>query len=175
MKASPIITKGATFSPCRRYRYALWRILQDDPTKTYTANYAMFIGLNPSTADEVEDDPTIRRCKAFAKAWGYDTLCMTNLFAFRATLPQDMKAAADPVGDKNDETLIDLARHAGIVVAAWGVDGAYRGRGEFVRKMLAGNKLHYLTLTKAGHPGHPLYLKKSLTPKSWDTNHGENR
>ena len=158
------VIQSAVFSPCRRYRYALWRDLE--PLGWQSPFYVMFIGLNPSTADEVQDDPTIRRCKAFAKSWGYANMCMTNLFAFRATLPQDMKAAADPVGDKNDDTLLDLSRNAAVIVAAWGVDGAYRGRGEFVRRMLPG--LHYLALTKDGHPGHPLYLKKSLTPQRWE-------
>ena len=79
----------------------------------------MFVGLNPSTADEVTDDPTIRRYIAFAGAGGYGALCMTNLFAFRATDPDDMKAAAEPIGPQNDFHLQRLARGAGVVVAAW--------------------------------------------------------
>jgi hypothetical protein len=125
----------------------------------------MFIGLNPSTADETKDDPTIRRCVAFAKAWGYGGLFMTNLFAFRATDPADMKRAADPYGWDNDHTLTSLARRAGIVVAAWGAHGAYQGRDRSVRLLVP--NLHYLRLTKAGHPGHPLYLPANLTPTPW--------
>ena len=80
----------------------------------------MFVGLNPSTADETNDDPTIRRCISFAQAWGYEGLCMTNLFAFRATEPSDMMKSPDPVGPENDQALINLAESAGVVVAAWG-------------------------------------------------------
>lgn len=144
------------FSPCRTYRYALWREWIGGQ------GYAMFVGLNPSTADETTDDPTIRRCIAFAKAWGYAGLCMTNLFAFRATDPVDMKAAADPVGPENDKHLLDLAAGAGVIVAAWGANGTHQGRAAEVRKLLPA--LHCLSLTKDGHPGHPLYLRKTLTP-----------
>jgi hypothetical protein len=125
----------------------------------------MFIGLNPSTADETVDDPTIRRCVAFAKAWGYGALCMANLFAFRATEPTDMKKAADPVGWENDAYLRRLAGEAGVVVAAWGTHGTYKGRDQSVRLLVPG--LHYLRLTINGHPGHPLYLPASLRPQPW--------
>lgn len=145
------------FSPCRSYRYALWREWIGGE------GYAMFVGLNPSTADETQDDPTIRRCIAFAKAWGYAGLCMTNLFAFRATDPKDMKAAADPVGPDNNKHLGMLAQRAGVVVAAWGANGTHRGRDAEVRAMLD-QALHCLALTKDGHPGHPLYLPKTLKP-----------
>ena len=148
--------KGAVLSPCRRYRYVL--------TREWAAatGYAMFIGLNPSTADETQDDPTIRRCVAFAKAWGYSGLCMANLFAFRATDPKDMKATADPVGPDNDLWLKQSAAGAGIVVAAWGANGAYKGRDAEVLAMI--DPLHCLKLTKDGCPGHPLYLPAASTP-----------
>jgi hypothetical protein len=151
--------RTADFSPCRRYRYALWR------TWGGITGYAMFVGLNPSTADETEDDPTIRRCIAFAKEWGYGGLCMTNLFAYRATQPTDMMNADDPVGPDNDDWLRDAGGGASVVVAAWGVNGTFSGRNTAVRKTLP--RLHYLRLTKAGHPGHPLYLPKTLRPVPW--------
>lgn len=122
----------------------------------------MFIGLNPSTADEVKDDPTIRRCVAFAKDWGYNALCMTNLFAFRATDPAVMLAAPDPVGPDNDRHLVNLSRGAGVIVAAWGTNGAFLGRDREVQALLPG--LHCLRKTKHGHPSHPLYLPGTLTP-----------
>lgn len=155
--------KNAIFSPCRMYRYSLWRIWS--PWTHGAAGYAMFIGLNPSTADETTDDPTIRRCVGFAKAWGYGGLCMTNLFAFRATQPAVMLAATDPVGPDNDKTIRDLAETAGVVIAAWGAHGTHLGRDAVVRAMLP--NLNYLRLTKGGHPGHPLYLPKTLTPTPW--------
>lgn len=150
--------RSADLSACRIYRYALWR-------RWGPGAYAMFIGLNPSTADEMNDDPTIRRCIGFARAWGYDALCMANLFAYRATDPADMKKAVDPIGGANDHVLTTLARGAGIVVAAWGAHGTYKRRDQSVRLLV--NDLHYLRLTKDGHPGHPLYLPGTLTPKRW--------
>lgn len=157
--------KNARFSPCRRYRYSLWRNWHG--LLTNANGYAMFVGLNPSTADETNDDPTIRRCIAFAQAWGYEGLCMTNLFAFRATAPTEMMRANDPVGPDNDRTLRELAAAAGVVIAAWGVHGTYGNRHTVVRTMLP--RLHYLRLTKDGHPGHPLYLPKDLKPVEWLT------
>lgn len=148
--------RNTCFSPCRTYRYALWREWIGG------SGYAMFVGLNPSTADEMLDDPTIRRCIAFAKSWGYAALCMTNLFAYRATEPKDMMAVADPVGPGNDAFLQALAPEAGVVVAAWGAHGTFGGRDQEVRRLLPA--LHCLALTKDGHPGHPLYLPKTLTP-----------
>jgi len=126
----------------------------------------MFIGLNPSTADEKKDDPTIRRCIGYARDWGYAGLCMMNLFAFRSTLVKKMKAADDPVGPENDHTLIVMAKAAEIIIACWGIHGAYMGRGEQVRKLIP--QLHYLQLTKEGFPGHPLYLPKGLKPILWE-------
>lgn len=151
---------GTVFSPCRQYRYELWR-----KWGSLSSTYAMFVGLNPSTADETTDDPTIRRCIAYAKAWGYGGLCMTNLFAFRATDPKVMMAADDPVGPDNDEHLHSAASSAGVVVAAWGVHGTFGGRHRTVRDRL--QNLHYLRLTKDGHPGHPLYLPANLRPVRW--------
>jgi hypothetical protein len=156
--AAGAMERGARLSPCRTYRYALWRRWGDGP-------HAMFVGLNPSTADETADDPTIRRCIAYARAWGYGALCMANLFAYRSTQPADMLAQDDPVGPENDGYLRRLAAEAGVVVAAWGTHGTHGGRHRAVRAMLPG--LHYLRLTKDGHPGHPLYLPASLRPAAW--------
>ena len=153
--------KSATFSPCRKYRYTLWR----NWGGLFTSGYAMFIGLNPSTADETLDDPTVRRCINYSKNWGYAGLCMTNLFAFRATSPKEMKAQVDPVGPDNDQYLLDMAECAGIIIAAWGINGCHNGRDKEVVRMI-GN-LHHLGLSKDGHPRHPLYLKNDLKPVLW--------
>jgi hypothetical protein len=158
--------RGAEFSPCRRYRYALLRGWERQK------GYAMFIGLNPSTADETVDDPTIRRCMGFARAWGYGALCMVNLFAYRATQPADMLAQADPVGPLNDVYLTHLAASADVVVAAWGNHGQHLERDQRVRGLL-GQQLHYLRLTKDGHPGHPLYLPATLRPVVWAASKAE--
>lgn len=151
------------FSPCRQYRYTLWRQWADGDVPH--PRYAMFIGLNPSTADEVQDDPTVRRCINFARTWGYDALCMTNIFGYRSTQPARMLARRDPIGPENDAHLRRLARGAAIVVAAWGTHGVHRGRSARVRAMLP--TLHYLRMTKMGEPGHPLYLPGALTPTRW--------
>lgn len=154
--------KRATFSPCRQYRYTLHR-------QWGTEWPVMFIGLNPSTATEELDDPTIRRCMGYARAWGLGGLIMTNLFAYRATDPKVMKAQAEPVGTENDDSILVAAESAAIVVAAWGAHGTHLDRGKQMRQLFddAGVRLHYLQLTKDGHPGHPLYLKADLKPKVW--------
>lgn len=151
--------RTALFSECRRYRYTLRRHWGG------RRGYAMFVGLNPSTADEERDDPTVRRCIGYAQSWGYSGLCMTNIFAFRATDPAVMLAEPDPVGPDNDYWLLESARRAAIVVAAWGVHGAHRDRHAAVRGLLP--SLHLLRLTQQGYPGHPLYLPKALTPRVW--------
>lgn len=121
--------------------------------------------MNPSAADETQDDSTIRRCIGFAKAWGYAGLCMTNLFAYRATFPEIMMAFDAPVGPENDAILQERAKGAGVVVAAWGARGTHQRCDRWVRGMLP--RLHYLRLTKVGHPGHPLRLPKTLVPQPW--------
>lgn len=128
-------------------------------------SYAMFIGLNPSTADETQDDQTIRRCIGFAKRWGYGALCMTNLFAFRATDPRVMKGHPKPVGDENDRWLVACARDAGIIVAAWGVNGEHMGRNIEVVKLI--DDLQCLVVTKEGHPKHPLYVPANVEPQPY--------
>ena len=153
--------KGARFSDCRTYRYGLWR-LWDEATA-----YAMFIGLNPSTADEINDDPTIKRCISYAKEWGYGGLMMANLFAYRATDPEIMLQAKDPIGPENDRLLLEYANKAGVVVGAWGNAGAHLNRASKVLEMLPG--ICYLKLNKTGHPAHPLYLSAKLKPKPFDT------
>jgi hypothetical protein len=146
----------AKLSSCRNYRFALWRTWDDSKP------FAMIIGLNPSTADEVENDPTITRCINFAKSWGYGGVCMANLFAYRATEPSDMKSHNDPIGAENDMWLTKLAKDAAIVVAAWGNDGNYLNRSTVVKNMLP--NLHYLKMNKSGEPAHPLYIKADLAP-----------
>lgn len=151
------------WSADRQHRFTLWRHWG----QTAQPRYLMVIGLNPSTADEEQDDPTIRRCVDFARRWGYTALCMTNLFAFRATDPEVMKRALDPIGfPANDEWLAQCALRASMVLAAWGVHGSFQGRdryviGEFERWRIP---LHALGLTAAGHPRHPLYVRGDTLP-----------
>lgn len=142
------------FSPCRTWRYTLPRVWEPERPA------CIIIGLNPSTADEVQDDPTIRRCVGFAQREGCGRLIMLNLFAFRATDPKVMKAAADPVGPDNDLHLMQETTAPGtrLVIAAWGTHGKFRGRGGKVKWLLRTVPMYALNVTKDGHPGHPLYL-----------------
>lgn len=161
------------FSEDRVYRYQLWRefageFLWEGGNKMKDG-FVLFIGLNPSTADETKDDPTIRRCIAFAKVWGYGALCMANLFAFRATKPKDMMAADDPIGSQNDQILINTAKEAGLVICAWGNGGNFIGRGILVCDMLRdeGIQTHHLGLNSDWTPKHPLYLRKDTQPEPY--------
>ncbi len=165
------------FSPDRKYRYTLWRewdrdLLGIQPMYIWERGfeYVQFIGLNPSTADETKDDPTIRRCVGYAKAWGYGALVMTNLFAWRETSPTLMMKQPQPVGPENDFHLLSVAVKAGCVVIAWGKDGDYLGRGGKVRRMLKDNGVRFDCLGRCqnGEPKHPLYLPKDLTPQRWE-------
>ncbi len=122
----------------------------------------MFVGLNPSTADETSDDPTLTRCIKYAKSWGYGGVCMANLFAFRATEPADMKVSDDPMGIENNKWLKKLAKDAALVVAAWGNDGSYLERSEQVKEFLP--NLYCLKLNKSGEPAHPLYQSADIKP-----------
>ena len=142
---------SAVFSDDRVYRYELRRVWAAGPL-------VAFVGLNPSTADETVDDPTIRRCIGFAKRWGYGGLVMVNLFAFRATDPRVMRAAADPVGPANDEHLERLTGEVDQFVAAWGAGGTYMDRDLAVLPII-GWHLRALGHTKDGHPRHPLYVR----------------
>ena len=107
-----------------------------------------------------------RWCIGFAKTWGFGSLIMTNLFAWRATQPKDMLSTIDPVGPDNDDALNVVYAHTALTVAAWGVYGAHLGRDKVVRKMFP--RLYYLQLTEDGHPKHPLYLPATLRPLEWD-------
>jgi hypothetical protein len=142
------------------YRYTLMR--QWD----WSDKVVTFIGLNPSTADATQDDPTIRRCVGYARDWGYGCLYMVNLFAYRSTDPLQLQLARDPVGPLNDKTILEVVGRSQLVVAAWGNHGIYMNRDLKVRELLKG-KLHALKVSKIGQPGHPLYLKKTLKPIFW--------
>lgn len=125
--------------------------------------------LNPSTADEVKLDPSCTRARIYAERWGYGALIVTNLFGWRATDPDEMKAARDPVGRGNDRAILAAAREAAIVVCAWGNHGAHRRRSwEILSKLRAARvPLHVLRMNGSGEPAHPLYLPAALTPTGW--------
>ena len=158
-----VAESSAEFSPCRRYRYVLRRVFAEGPS-------VMFVGLNPSTADEARDDPTIRRCLGFARRWGYGTLIMANLYAWRATDPRELRAAPWPDGGKpHDYWLRRLAAEADLIVAAWGADpGPVPHRPALVLRILQASlergRLVALGVTKHGQPRHPLYARGAAVP-----------
>ncbi len=148
------LTGQATFDRSGRYRYLLTR--DWDPSLPRVA----FVMLNPNRADARHDDPTIRRCTAFARAWGFGALDVVNLFALRAPKPALLLAAADPVGTANDRVLRRIVRVAALTVAAWGNHGTRYGRAEEVLTLLRRHAaaVACLGITARGCPRHPLYV-----------------
>lgn len=166
--------RGAIISPCGLYRYRLWRRWGEGKS-------AVFIMLNPSTADAEKDDATIRRCIGFANRESCGGLVVVNLFAFRATQPKDMKAAADPIGPENDAHLGDVvwSSQAGPIIAAWGNHGTLSGRAFAVAHRF-GEVLQCLGTTKEGQPIHPLRLHRATPlrpfwPDRREAKHAERR
>lgn len=154
----------AVYSACGAYRYSLRRIWQPEGRRVN------FVMLNPSKADEIRNDPTVERCEQRARRLGFGGFQVTNIFAWRDTDPQAMRRADRPIGPENDVVLIQAARQADQVIAAWGVHGAHLARGTAVAKLLvdAGCDLFHLGLSKDGHPRHPLYLPYARQPERWD-------
>lgn len=156
----------AALSEDRAHRYFLAREWDT------TVPIAVFLMLNPSTADAFGDDPTIRRCKSFAQQWGAGGLHVVNLFALRSPAPAALTHSADPVGPLNDqvmEEVLHLAwRDTAPVVAAWGVHGALFGRGAVVAQLaarvLGAGQMTCLGTTKDGYPRHPLYVRGATEP-----------
>lgn len=180
-KNSP--TGSAVYSDCMNYRYELRRFFYK-PKSLFDAeldglvtdpfhdrywplpNVVNFIMLNPSTATETDDDPTIRRCIGYAKEWGAEALIITNVFAFRSTDPLALNFQSDPVGRDNNELIKKVALASDLIVCAWGEHAALHDRGASVKKMLIemGVKPTCLKKNKSGQPCHPLYLKADLKP-----------
>lgn len=156
-----LVSTGAVFSPCRTWRYQLHRCWNPLAPKLNV------IGLNPSTADETQDDPTIRRCISFARDWGYGSLYMTNIFGYRATDPKVMKAFPEPIGPENNEWLVTTSKECDKSIAAWGTHGNFLNRHKDILELL--DDLYVFRLTKkTGVPEHPLYLPGNLIPVKLD-------
>jgi hypothetical protein len=174
MTASLFETTGAAFSPCRTWRYELWRKWKPGGRRL------VMLMLNPSTADETANDATVERCERRARSGGFGELRVFNIFAFRATDPADMKAAPDPVGPQNDEYLsaaFGLAKMNAIFrqgpgalfCAGWGIHGSHAGRDRQVQALAAehGVQLMCLGTTKDGQPRHPLYVGYDVPFQTW--------
>lgn len=162
---------GADFSPCRRFRYRLWRQWSEGATLN-------LVGCNPSTAAEMKNDATASKVILLAQALGFGRLEITNAFAFVATDPKAMhaehKAGRDVIGPDNDRWLLLSAKAAGMIICAWGMNAHLGGRSAVVENLLRRGEitrfmrpLHVLKLCKDGTPQHPLYLPKALRPYEW--------
>lgn len=166
---------SAHISPDGLYRYALVRHWNDDNRAVLR-----WILLNPSTADGTEDDPTVRRCVAFSRRWGYGGMVILNLFARRATLPLTLVAddrdsrivnPIDPVGPDNDRVIAYYVDHSGrTVIAGWGA--SFTGWRRFTEREREIRdrypQIRHLGLTLGGHPKHPLYLPGDTDPQEWE-------
>jgi hypothetical protein len=160
------VWRDAIISDCGRYRYRLSRVWDEcDPV-------LVWVMVNPSTADALTDDPTIRRCISFARDWGYGGIVVVNLFALRATDPAALNTFApnDPIGPLNNDHLLEAVAGED-VVCAWGASipdyWRHRPRGVVELMRQHGAHLHHLGLTKSGQPRHPLYLAGNTERTEW--------
>ena len=152
--------KDAILDKERKYRYMLKRQWGD-----VNGNFVNFLLLNPSTANETIDDPTIRACIKFSQNLGYDGFYVTNLFAFRTKSPQLLKQSKNQIGAKNDEFIKKYAHKSTLIIVAWGNHGNFLDRDKEVLKILTEIKApHCLAITKSGNPKHPLYIKRDTKP-----------
>lgn len=165
---------GADISDCNQYRYRLWRRWGSGPR-------ALWIMLNPSTADALIDDPTIRRCAGFTRAWGCGGFDVVNLFAVRATDPRELAHHPEPTGSMNLNVLQGVLKYGAWRhrVAAWGTASvlsrsALRFKEKWLIRLAPAGNLECLGVTKAGHPRHPLYLPKSAKLQPWPANKDPN-
>jgi len=159
----PIMFDGAVFSEDRVYRYLLRRKTGVQRT------ICLFIMLNPSTADETQNDPTVTRCINYARHWGFGWLEVCNIFAYRATDPRELYLVPFKRGPDNNEYIKAAVHRADRVVCAWGNYGALQGRGIEVRKMImdAGKFPLAFKITNKGQPIHPLYQKADAPLITW--------
>lgn len=153
----------AIYSDCEGYRYSLTRVWDPEGSR------ALFVMLNPSTATEVQNDPTVERCERRARALGFGAFQVCNIFAWRATDPRDMRAQADPVGPENDAAITEGCGWADKVICAWGTHGEHLNRGPAVETLIRGTDVlpYHLGLSKAGHPKHPLYISYAQQLVPW--------
>lgn len=147
-------TTGAVFDRTGKYRYHLWRRWDSKLPSI------CFVMLNPSTADDVHNDPTITRCVRFAQAWGFGGVDIVNLFAYRSTDSGMLAKVKNPVGVRNNKVIINVVSQHPCAVLAWGNHGRLNHRGEEVLALIAGKtKLLCFGTTAHGQPKHPLYLR----------------
>ena len=161
-----LLTKSsAIISDCGLYRYQLTRTWGEEKP-------AVFVMLNPSTADALEDDATIRRCIGFAKKWNCGGIVVVNLFAYRATKPKELLSATDPQGPDNLTHIFNTVQAARLIVCAWGAYNKLNGQDKKVITCIRGAikmaDVVCLGTTRDGHPRHPLYLPKDAVMQAYE-------
>lgn len=156
----PTMMRGALFSADRQYRYSLFRIWDDMKPKV------MFIGLNPSTANENEDDQTIKKCMGFAKKWGYGGIYMTNLFSYVSTDPNKLLTSGEPI-EENNKILLEISSKSHLIIFAWGSFKQHKTRMTEVISMFP-NARTIGPISIDGFPKHPSRLPYSLTPEKYN-------
>jgi hypothetical protein len=153
---------GANFSTDKKYRYTLWRVWNEDKP------LLGFCMLNPSTANEEVNDPTVARCQRRAELWSYGGVIVTNIFALRSTDPSALKTVIDPVGPMNDVRMIGALQQCETIICGWGKHGSLNGRGNEVLESLiaffGNNRVRALRINKDGSPAHPLYIGYDVQP-----------
>jgi len=154
----------AAYSHCMAYRYFLARVWNPLAPKV------LFVMLNPSTATEFQNDPTVERCERRARSMGFGTIMVCNIFGLRSTNPDLLKTVHDPVGPENDATILTAATLSDMIICAWGSHGALLSRGPLVAQMLStsGQKLFCLGECASGAPRHPLYIGYKIPPTPWN-------
>ena len=158
------MNKGAHISACGKYRYQLWRIWDE------TKPLVLFIMLNPSTADGTDDDPTIRRCVAYAIEWGYGGIYVGNLFSYRARNPEELLTVKNPNGVLNSTCIEAMVLECDLVVFAWGNAKILEKRNPWnptIKKLkdISCRPTAHIEMALDGKtPKHPLYLKSDLKP-----------
>lgn len=166
IQPAPAIDGAAVFSRCLAYRYALSRRWGTEAIK----RSVVFVMLNPSTASENIDDPTVRKCIGFAKRWGYPQLDIVNLFAWRSTEPAMLLRIEDPVGRENDKWIANYTSNLlDLIVVAWGGNGdLHRERVDQVVKLI-NRPVMCVGTTQSGQPRHPLMVSYSTVARPWST------
>ena len=161
-KTDEWIHSEATFSDCMNYRYQLLRVWDESLPKI------MWLMLNPSTADETKNDPTLQRCENRSRDYGFGGFYVCNIFAYRATDPRDMKAQGNPIGFDNLTYILSTAAQSQKIVCGWGSHGTHKQQGfRVMASVRQCHDLYALRLTAKGEPSHPLYLPYDSKPFLW--------
>lgn len=151
------------FSADGRYRYRLRHTIKDADSQ----RIIVWIGCNPSVANQQRHDPTVRREIDFSRRWGFGEYVKVNIFGLVSPYPKDLYESGDPIGDENDYWIVETARIANCIVCCWGTHGSHHDRGAQVRQILRPYQMHVLGLNQDGSPAHPLYLPKATTLRPW--------